>query len=59
MGPETVNLTLAAYGQWVGEGNYLRGAKIVAATLATYITATDAILEYHGMDDPRRLTRLG
>jgi hypothetical protein len=58
-GVETVNLTLAAYGQGVGEGNSLEGAKIVAATVAAYLTATDTLLEYHVMDDPSRLTRSG
>jgi hypothetical protein len=58
-GPDTVNLTLAVYGHWVGGGNSLRGSKIVATTLAGYLTATVALLEQHGMYDPRRLTRSG
>jgi hypothetical protein len=56
-GPDIVNLTLAARDQWVGEGNTLRGSKIVANTLASYITAAVALLEHHGMDDPICLTR--
>jgi hypothetical protein len=56
-GLETVNLTLATYGQWVDEGNSIRGTNIVVATLAAYLTATITLLEHQGMDDPRRLTR--
>jgi hypothetical protein len=58
-GPDTVNLTLAAYGQWVGEGNTLCGSKIVANTLASFITTVVALLGHHIMDDPRRITRSG
>jgi hypothetical protein len=58
-GPDTVNLTLAAYGQWVGEGNSIRGSKIVSATMAAYLSVAVALLEQHDMDNPIRLTRSG
>jgi hypothetical protein len=58
-GPETSNLTLTAYSQWMGEGNTLRGSNIMTNTLASYITAAVALLEHYRMDDPRRLTRSG
>jgi hypothetical protein len=57
-GPEMVNLTVAAFGQWVGEGNSLRGTNI-AATLADYLTSAVALLEHWDMDDPLCLTRSG
>jgi hypothetical protein len=43
----------------VGEGSTLRGSKIVANTLASFIAAAVALLEHHGMDDPRHLMRSG
>jgi hypothetical protein len=32
---------------------------MIAVTLVVYLSAAVALLEQHGMDDPRRLTRLG
>jgi hypothetical protein len=54
-----VNLTFAAYSQWVGEGNSLRGSKIVANKLDGYLSTAVALLEQQGMDDPRQLTQSG
>jgi hypothetical protein len=57
-GAEKVNLALAVYVKWVGKGNSLRGAKIVASTLAEYLAVMVAFLERDGMDDPIHLTHL-
>jgi hypothetical protein len=43
----------------LGEGNTLICSNIVPNTLASYLTAAVALLEHHGMDNPRNLMHSG